>query len=101
MYFRYSSSINNSLSFLNSVSTTLSQSHSSSIFSFKVKITELSHFKTFKEAISEVGIKKVLPSAKSLVDGIKMYEAFPHKEYGNYKDAAKKYGVLRMKFELL
>ena len=68
---------------------------------FKAKITELSHFKTFKEAISEVGIKKVLPSAKSLVEGIKMYEAFPHKEYGNYKDAAKKYGVLRMKFELL
>ena len=48
-----------------------------------------------------MGIKKVLPSAKSLVEGIKMYEAFPHKEYGNYKDAAKKYGVLRMKFELL
>lgn len=68
---------------------------------FKAKITELSHFKTFKEAISEVGIKKVLPSAKSLVDGIKTYESFPHKEYGTYKDAAKKYGVLRMKFELL
>ena len=68
---------------------------------FKAKIIELSHFKTFKEAISNVGIKKVLPSCKSLIEGIKIYESFPHKEFGNYKDAAKKYGVLRIKFELL
>ena len=68
---------------------------------FKAKIVELSHFKTFGEALSSVGIKKVLPSARSLEDGIKTYEAFPHKEFKNYKIAAKKYGVLRMKFELL
>ena len=68
---------------------------------FKAKITELSHFKNFREAIEGVGIKKVLPNAKSLKDGIKIYENFPHGEGGTFKDGAKKYGVLRMKFELL
>ena len=68
---------------------------------FQAKIVELSHYKTFREALSSVGIKKVLPSSKSLEDGIKTYEAFPHKEYENYKKASKIYGVLRMKFELI
>ena len=67
---------------------------------FKAIITELSYFKNFKNAIEEVGIKKVLPNAKSLKAGIKIYEEFPHSE-GNYKKGAKKYGVLRMKFQLV
>jgi len=68
---------------------------------FKAKVIELSHYKNFKEAIEGVGIKKVLPNARSLTDGIKIYERFPHGEGGTFKDGAKKYGVLRFKFELI
>ena len=67
---------------------------------FKARITELAWFPNFKEAIEPVGVKKVLPNVRSLVDGVKTYEAFPHDE-GNYKKGAKKYGVLRMKFTLM
>ena len=63
---------------------------------FTAIITELSYFKNFKEAIEEVGVKKVLPNAKSLKEAIKIYESFP-----TYKEGAKKYGVLRMKFVLV
>ena len=66
---------------------------------FKAIITELSYFKNFKEAIQEVGIKKVLPNAKSLDEGVKMYHQFPSGEGGTFKESAKKYGVLRMKFD--
>lgn len=68
---------------------------------FKAIITELSYFKNFKEAIEEVGIKKVLPNAKSLDEGVKLYHQFPSGEGGTFKEAAKKYGVLRMKFVLV
>jgi ASC-1-like (ASCH) protein len=68
---------------------------------FNAKITELSYFQNFTEALTEVGIKKVLPNTGSLVEGIKIYESFPHKEYGNYKEAAKKYGVVRLKFQIV
>ena len=67
---------------------------------FKAMITELSWFKNFRDAIQDVGLKKVLPNARSLDDGVKLYESFPHSE-GTYKKAAKKYGVLRMRFNLL
>ena len=67
---------------------------------FIAVITELSFFPTFKEAIQQVGIRKVLPNANSLKEGVALYNAFPHGEGGTYKEAAKKYGVLRMKFEL-
>ena len=67
---------------------------------FKAMITELSWFKNFKDAIQDAGLKKVLPNARSLDDGVKLYEKFPHSE-GSYKKAAKKYGVLRMRFNLL
>jgi ASC-1-like (ASCH) protein len=68
---------------------------------FEAIITELAYFKNFKDAIESVGIKKVLPNAKSLEDGVKLYNKFPHGEGGTFKDAAKKYGVLRMKFEFV
>lgn len=68
---------------------------------FKAIITELSYFKNFKEAIEEVGIKKVLPNAKSLDEGVKLYHQFPSGEGETFKEAAKKYGVLRMKFVLV
>lgn len=68
---------------------------------FEAVITELSYFNTFKEAIETVGIKKVLPNARTLKEGVDLYHSFPHGEGGNYKDAARKYGVLRMKFNLI
>lgn len=67
---------------------------------FKTLITELSYFKDFKSAIIDSGLKKVLPNAKTINDGIKLYESFPHDE-GTFKKGAKKYGVLRMKFEII
>ena len=45
-------------------------------------------------------IKNILPNATSLGDVIKIYESFLHKER-TYKEAAEKYGVLRMKFDIL
>ena len=67
---------------------------------FKALITELSYFSNFKDAIESAGLKKVLPNARSLKDGVEMYEQFPHSE-GTYKDGATKYGVLRIKFGLI
>lgn len=67
---------------------------------FKAVITELSYHKNFKEAIEEVGVKKVLPNAKSLQDGVEIYNSFEGGEGLTFKEAAKKYGVLRMKFDL-
>ena len=68
---------------------------------FIAKITELSYFNNFKEAIEGAGLKKVLPNARSLKDGVKIYESLPHGEGGTFKAGAIKYGVLRMKFELI
>ena len=65
---------------------------------FKAIITELSWFSNFRDAISEVGIRKVLPNARSLEDGVSTYENF---DGGNYKKNSEKFGVLRMKFSLL
>ena len=69
--------------------------------SFEAIITELSYFSNFREAIESVGIEKVLPNAKSLEEGVEIYHQFPNGEGGTFKDAAEKYGVLRMKFELV
>jgi len=63
---------------------------------FSAKIIELSYFPDFKSAISEVGIKKVLPNARSLKEGIDTYLNFPQ-----YKEGSKKNGVLRMRFQLI
>jgi ASC-1-like (ASCH) protein len=65
---------------------------------FKAIITELSWFSNFRDAISEVGIRKVLPNARTLEDGVSTYENF---DGGNYKKNSEKFGVLRMKFSLL
>lgn len=61
--------------------------------SFVKKISELSYYTNFEDAIKDVGIRKVLPNVRSLQDGVKLYESFP-----GYKDGAKKNGVLRIKF---
>ena len=67
---------------------------------FKAKITELSYFKNFKDAILASGLKKVLPNARSVDEGVQLYEKFPHST-GTFKTGAKNFGVLRMKFNLL
>ena len=67
--------------------------------SFTARIIELSFFNTFRDAIKNSGIKTILPNATSLENGIKLYESFPHSE-GTYKLGAKKFGVVRLKFEL-
>jgi len=61
---------------------------------------EISWFKDFKTAILDSGLKKVLPNATSIENGVKLYEAFPHDE-GTFKQGAKKFGVLRMKFNII
>ena len=66
----------------------------------KARIVELAHFKNFEQAIRDCGLKKVMPNARSVEDAVKLYEAFPHDE-GTYKKGAQKYGVLRIKFDLL
>lgn len=68
---------------------------------FSAVITELSYFENFHDAIHEVGVKKVLPNARSLTQAVEIYNSFPHGEHGTYKQAAKELGVLRMKFKLL
>jgi len=65
---------------------------------FEAKITELAWFPNFRDAITDVGIRKVLPNAQSLDDGVITYENF---DGGNYKKNAEKFGVLRMKFMLM
>ena len=65
---------------------------------FEAKVVELAYFDDFREAISSVGIKKVLPNAKSMEKGISIYENF---DDGNYKLNAQKFGVLRMKFKII
>jgi len=67
---------------------------------FMAEITELSYFKGFKEAILDSGLKKVLPNATSVDQGVKLYESFPHDE-GTFKQGAKKFGVIRMKFNII
>lgn len=62
---------------------------------FNAIITELSYFNNFKDAIEEVGVKKVLPNAKSVKDAVNIYNSFP-----GYEENSKKYGVLRMRFLL-
>ena len=61
----------------------------------------MSYFKNLRDAIKGVGIKKVLPNARILQGGVKIYESFPHGKGGTFKDGAKKNGVLRMKFEII
>lgn len=68
---------------------------------FSAIITELSYFDNFYDAINEVGVKKVLPNAKSLKQAVEIYNSFPHGEKSTYKQASKEFGVLRMKFKLV
>tara|TARA_Y100000590_G_C15232363_1_gene830612 strand:- start:58 stop:408 length:351 start_codon:yes stop_codon:yes gene_type:complete len=78
---------------------TIEFSHRETGEKMRAKIVGLSWFQNFKSAISDCGLKKVMPNARSVEDAVKLYENFPHDE-GSYKLGAKKYGVLRIKFLL-
>jgi len=57
---------------------------------YKIVITERKLYKTFRDAIVDSGVKKVLPNTNSTNNGIKLYESFP-----GYIEGAKQYGVVR------
>ncbi len=60
-------------------------------------IVEKKLYTSFREAIADTGISKLLPQIHSLEEGIIIYENFDN---GNYKMNAKKYGVVRFKLKL-
>lgn len=68
---------------------------------FSAIITELSYFDGFEEAITTVGVRKVLPNAGTVQKAVSIYHSFPHGEGGTFKEGAEKYGVLRMKFKII
>ena len=57
---------------------------------YQVVITGKKIYKTFKKAIEDSGVKKVLPNVTSINNGVKLYKSFP-----GYTEGAKKYGVVR------
>ena len=57
---------------------------------YMIVITERKLYKTFRDAIVDSGVKKVLPNTNSTNNGIKLYESFP-----GYIEGAKQYGVVR------
>ena len=61
------------------------------------KVSQIKIYGDFKEALDDTPLSEVLPNVTNIEDGIKTYEAFPHKE-GTYKEGAAKYGVVRFQF---
>ena len=66
---------------------------------YSIVVIGIDYFKSFKDAIETSGVKKVLPNVSTVEEGVKLYEAFPHKT-GTFKDGAKKYGVVRFHLHL-
>lgn len=62
----------------------------------RVRVVELALFKNFRDAITSIGVRKVLPNVRTTDEGVKLYESFP-----GYKENAKIHGVVRWKLELL
>ena len=61
------------------------------------EVSELRFYPDFRSAISDYGLRKLLPDSPSLEEGIERYNAFGSGEK-NFKTAAKKYGVLLIGF---
>lgn len=59
--------------------------------SFEKKIIDLKIFSTFEKAIKSAKLKNILPGVKTYKEGVKVYTSIP-----NYKEQAKKYGVLNI-----
>lgn len=64
----------------------------------KTKITDIKIYKSFREAIEDTGVEKLLPQINNLEEGIKIYESFDN---GNYKIDGEKYGVIRFTIDLI
>lgn len=60
-------------------------------------VSEIKLYGDFKEALEDTPMSQVLPNVQKIEDGVKIYEAFPHDD-GTYKEASKKYGIVRFKF---
>ena len=67
---------------------------------FKAVVTGLTFYQNFEEAIGDTGVERLLPNVKGEKKGVENYNNFPHGEGGTYKEAAEKYGVLRIKFDV-
>ena len=63
----------------------------------ETSIKEIKLYNSFKDAIEDTGISQLLPHISSVEEGINIYENFDN---GNYKENAKKYGVVRFKIKL-
>lgn len=64
----------------------------------KTEIIEIKIYPSFREAIEDTGVKNLLPHVDSIEDAINTYEQFDN---GNYKENAKKYGVVRFKIHII
>ncbi len=64
----------------------------------KTIITEIKIYKSFREAIEDTGVQKLLPQIKNIEEGIKIYEAFDN---GNYKIDGEKFGVIRFTIKII
>jgi len=65
---------------------------------YNTKIIDKKIYKSFEEAIKNVGYKKLLPNCKSIEEAIKTYNAF---DGGMYEVDAKKYGVACFKLKVI
>jgi ASC-1-like (ASCH) protein len=61
-------------------------------------ITEIKIYKSFREAIEDTGVEKLLPQIKDIEEGIKTYESFDN---GNYKTDGEKMGVVRFTIKVI
>lgn len=66
--------------------------------SFKTKVVTIKIYKSFREAIHDTGLEKLLPQISDLEEGIKIYENFDN---NNYKINAEIYGVVRFQLEVI
>jgi len=79
---------------------TFSHDNKKGMEKIKTIIVEIKIYKTFKEAIEDTDLSKLLPGVEDVNSAIKTYEEFPH-DIGTYKEGAEKYGVVRFKLELV
>ena len=72
----------------------------------KCKVVEIILGDSFKEIIEYCKLENVVPNMKTVNEAIKLYENIPHQEFAEkgittYKDAAKHFGIVAFKLELV
>ena len=72
----------------------------------KCKVVEIILGDSFKEIIEYCKLENVVPNMKTVHEAIKLYENIPHQEFAEkgittYKDAAKHFGIVAFKLELV